>query len=569
MGFFHTLKQKIADGWLRELTAELSWSWQYVRRYRWMILVHILIGTVGILFSLMGSITLKFLVDAVAGNRLNVIWSAGAWMLGLLLGTILMKYCAGRIGASMSIKIQNEIRQEVYRKVLFADWQSLEEFRSGDLLTRLNSDVNVLAGAVIGFVPALISGVIQFFGSLIIICCYDPAMALIALLGVPFSAICSRLLLRRMREYDRDMKKLSSELLSFHQNSFQNLTIIKTFGIAELFSGKLAHMQNHYRDTYLSYNRFSLRTSALLSLVGILISMCCLGWSVYRLWTGVITFGTMALFLQLAAILASASSALLGLIPSLISMSTSAGRIMAVTELPAEEMETKEVFRKETEFAVSLSEIDFSYQDGVPLLSHATIHVGTGDLIALTGPSGEGKTTILRILLGLVRPTAGSAELIGGSGQHYPLSAGTRSAFSYVPQGASLFSGTIAENLRMAAPGATEEEMWAALHTACADDFVRELPDGLCHRIGDRDSGLSEGQAQRLAVARALLRGAPVLLLDEATSALDTDTEAEMLRRLMEGKQVRACILVTHRTHALQYCTGGYRIHDGLVTEER
>ena len=182
-------------------------------------------------------------------------------MLGLLLGNIVMKYCAGRIGASMNIKIQNEIRQEVYRKVLHADWQSLEGFQSGDLLNRLNNDVNVLAGGVIGFVPSLLSGAIQFLGSLIIILYYDPAMALIALLGVPVTAVCSRVILRRMRDYDRDMKELSGDLMSFQQDSFQKLTIIKTFGIAELFTGKLTGMQDHYRDSYLSYNRFSLGTS--------------------------------------------------------------------------------------------------------------------------------------------------------------------------------------------------------------------------------------------------------------------------------------------------------------------
>lgn len=569
MGFCRKVKQKIADGWLKEVAAELRWSRQYVRRYRLMILAHVLLGAVGIVLSLAGSVASKFLIDAVTGAHVGIIGTAAAWMVGLMLGNIVMKYIAGRIGAVIHIKVQNEIQREVYQRILFADWQSLEEFRSGDLINRLNNDVNTLASGVIGFVPSLISGVIQFLGSLAILLYYDPAMALIALLGVPVSALCSHVLVGRMRAHNQEMKELSGDMMSFHQNSFQNLTIIKAFGIGGLFSGKLGQLQGRYRDAYLSYNLFSLRASAFLSLVGLVVSLSCLGWSVYRLWAGVITFGTMTLFLQLASILSSAFSALLGLVPSLISMSTSAGRIMAVTELPAEEAQPDEQFRQETEFSISLSEVDFSYQNGEPVLSNATIHAATGDLIALTGPSGEGKTTLLRILLGLVAPGSGTAELIGGSGRHYSLSAATRSAFSYVPQGGSLFSGTIAENLRMAAPDAADEQLWNALHTACADEFVRALPDGLNHRVGDRDSGLSEGQAQRLAVARALLRGAPILLLDEATSALDADTEAEMLRRLMSGGQVRTCVLVTHRSGALKYCTGGYHVHDGLVTEER
>lgn len=568
MEFFRKLKQKIADGWLKEVAGELRWAWQYVRRYRLTILVHVLLGAAGILLSLAGSVASKFLIDAVTGHHTGTIGGAAAWMVGLMLGNIAMKSVSGRIGAVLNIKVHNELQWEVYRRILFADWQSLEAFRSGDLTNRLSGDVNTLASGVISLIPSLISGCIQFVGSLCIILYYDPAMALIALLGVPVSAICSRLMVRRMRRHNQEMKELNDDIVSFHQSSFQNLTVIKAFGIGELFSGRMAEKQEKYREAYLSYNRFSLCASAFLSVVGLVVSLSCLGWSVYRLWSGVITFGTMTLFLQLASVLSASFSALIGLIPTVISLSTSAGRIMAVTELDAETCEQDDAFRQETEFSIALSDLDFSYQSGERVLSRACIHTAPGDLIALTGPSGEGKTTLLRILLGLVSPQSGTAELIGGSGRRYPLSAATRSVFGYVPQGGSLFAGTIAENLRLTSPDASEEELWAALSAACADEFVCALPDGLDHRVGDRDSGLSEGQAQRLAVARALLRGAPILLLDEATSALDMDTEAEMLRRLMGSGRVRTCILVTHRPGALKYCTGGYHVHDGLVTKE-
>ena len=265
----------------------------------------------------------------------------------------------------------------------------------------------------------------------------------------------------------------------------------------------------------------------------------------------------------------SSFSALVGLVPSLISLSTSTARIMAVTELAAEATGQDENFRQETEFTLSLRDVSFSYQDGNRVLADATICAAPGDLVALTGPSGEGKTTVLRILLGLVAPVSGTAELTGSSGRSYPLSAVTRDAFSYVPQGGSLFAGTIRENLKMVAPDATDEQIWEALHLACADEFVKELSDGVDHMLGGRNTGLSEGQGQRLSVARALLRKAPILLLDEATSALDEETERIMLQRVMNCGKVRTCILVTHRPSALSYCTRGYHIHNGIVQEER
>lgn len=538
--------------------------WLYIHRYRKTVVIHVLLGVLAIIMGLASSVASKYLIDAVTGYKTGVIGIAAAVMAGMILGNIVMKSIASRIGAVINIRVQNEIQAEVYERILATDWESLEPFRSGDILNRLTGDVNTVAGGVTGFIPSLISHSVQFVGALAIILYYDAAMAMIALLGIPVSVVCSKFLLKKMREYNRKMKAISSDVMSFYQDSLANITSVKAFGITDLFSHKMLALQANYRAEYLNYNQFSVQTSAFMSLVGTIVAAGCFGWGVYRLWSGAITYGSMTLFLQLASTLTSAFSALLGLVSSAISISTSAGRVMAITQLPSEKMADVSCANVERDVVLEIKNASFHYQNGANILSSVDFIAEPGDLIALTGPSGEGKTTMLRLILGLIQPKDGSA-ILHYNEERVPLSAATRKFFAYVPQGNSMFSGTIEENLRLVNPNASEEAIEKALKIACAYDFVQQLPDGLYHKIGSGGKGLSEGQAQRLAVARALLRGAPILLLDEATSALDNETEQKMLKNLMNCDLIRTCIFVTHRTAALQFCTRQYHVQDGEV----
>lgn len=565
MEFFQRVKRKIDDGFLQEFAGELRWLWQYIRRYRATVAIHILLGVLGILMSLGSSVASKHLIDAVTGYQSGAIGLAASLMVGMRLGNIAMRSISSRVGAVINIRVQNEMQAEVYRRILATDWESVERFRSGDLLNRLNTDAGAVASGVTTLIPCLISSSVQFIGAFGIIAYYDPTMAAIALLGVPVSVLASRVLIRRMRAYNREMKGIYSDLMSFHEDSFQNITSIKAFGITGLFDRKMDGLLHTYRGSYLQYNQFSVKTTALMSLMGLAVSAGCFGWGVYRLWAGAISYGSMTMFLQLASSLGAAFSTLIGLAPTAISISTSAGRVMAVVELPAEDAAPADGFLREGAFSLDLTGVRFAYRGGDTVLRDVNMAARPGDLIALTGPSGEGKTTLLRILLGLVRPSQGEAALTGESGRRYPVSAATRGAFGYVPQGNSIFAGTIADNLRLTRPDATDAELETVLRAACAYDFVKELPGGLQYVVGGRGKGLSEGQAQRIAVARALLRGAPILLLDEATSALDEDTEERMLHNLMEGGWVRTCILVTHRSGSRRFCTRGYRVQDGRV----
>ena len=559
------IRQKIKEGALRELLREGRWVLGYVRRYRAVVAIHILLGILSTAMSLGTSVASKYLIDAVTRCQSGLIGRAAAAMAGMLLLGIVLRSVSARVGGRINIRVQNEIQAEVYQRVLTTAWEPLEQFRPGDLLNRLSSDVGAVAGGVTSFAPGLISGMVQFLGALAIMLWFDPTMALIALVAAPVSAVLSRLLVGRMREHNRQMKAISSDMMSFYEDSLNNITSIKGFDITGLFYRRMLRLQERYRTEYLDYNRFSVRTSAFLSLMGSAVSAGCFGWGVYRLWSGAITYGSLTMFLQLASALSSSFSALISLVSSAISISTSAGRIMAVTELPAEPSgEAPGALR---EVSVSLADVGFSYQNGERVLTDVNFHAGPDELVALTGPSGEGKTTMLRLLLGLIAPQEGRAELCS-DGQRYTLSAATRCAFAYVPQGNSMFAGTIRENLRLTAPDADDEALWAVLRAACADEFVSALPQGLDYAVGGRGKGLSEGQAQRLAIARALLRGAPVLLLDEATSALDEATEERLLQSLMRSPYVHTCIFVTHRPGTAAICTRRYRVEKGSVREE-
>lgn len=557
MSIKQSIKNKIKDGSFREMLIEARWMFRYIGRYRRVVYIHILLGIIGTVMSLLSSIAMKQLIDVVTGFNAHGLWSSVMFMAGMMLGSIFMNAAANRIAAVINIRVQNGIQAEVYDRMLHTDWQALEEFRSGDLINRLNSDVGAVAGGVTSFIPGFVSASVQFVGSLVIILFYDPVMALIALVGAPLSVIASRTLMKRMRDYNQLMKKIGSDVMSFHEDSFRNLTTIKSFGLMEAFGKRMRGMQDNYREAYLDYNRFSVVAGMCLAIVGLLISAGCFGWGVYRLWSREITYGLMTMFLQLTGMLRSSFSSIIGLVPQAISITTSAGRIMAVIELPEEEG-SRETAELPEECSIALEKVSFAYDDSEMILENADFIARPNEMIALTGASGEGKTTIIRLLLGLVTPKEGEAVLTGDKGERITLSASTRNAFSYVPQGNTVFPGTIAENLRMVKPEAEDEELWEVLRIACADEFIAKLPKGLYSSAGEVGHGFSEGQAQRIAVARALLKNAPIMLLDEATSALDENTEKKMLRNLTACGRIRTCIIVTHRPATAAICSRRY-----------
>ena len=567
MTFLQKLKNKFYRDDPQQVQRELKWLYARSAQNRKMILITGILGLIGTLMGLASGVASKYLIDAVTGYGSDLLLRSAVLMAGLMLGSIVFQAISSRVSASIHVRAKNKMQHETYGRILRAGWEALEPYRNGDLLNRLNSDVNVVSDGTINFLPALVTSLAKFLGAFGIMVYYDPVMAVIALLGVPVMLGLSRTLMRKMRSHNLQMKELTGEVMSFQEDSFRNLTSIKAFSLTERFENNMYRLQDTYTDAYLSFNAFQISMSSFLSLVGMAVTTSCFGWGVYQLWNGNITYGSLTLFLQLASTLRSSFSSLVSLAQQLISLTTSAGRIMEVENLPEEIKEVPEGLEQEDKLDIVMDGVSFCYNDGKAVLNSFDFTACYGDQIAIIGPSGEGKTTLLRLMLGLVEPNTGAMELVGQCGHRYAINAGTRCVFSYVPQGNSVFSGTIAENLRLVKPEATDEELITALKTACAWDFVSQFQDGLEHRLGAGGRGISEGQAQRIAIARALLRCAPILLLDEATSGLDIHTERQLLHNLKSFDGLHTCILVTHRSESTQFCNRIYEIRRRRVTE--
>lgn len=562
--------EKYKSGAFREMWNETKWLYSYAAKYKWLIVIYIVIGLFATGLALAASLVTKNLINEVLGGKISA--AAVALYVFLGLSGIAVSALNRRLSAKISLRVNNEIRADVFGKFISTTWEEVSAFHSGDLLNRINGDVSTVADSVIGWIPSVTIKSAQFIGAIAIICYYDAAMALLSLISIPAAALISSLLLRKMRSYGTKIREAGSELMSFFEESLQNIQTVKAFGLSQSLDGRLAQLQKIYYDTSLEYNALSVKATSGMSVLGLFVSYLCMGWCIFRLFTGAIDIGTMVLFIQLSSYLSSSISSLISSVPTVISATVSAGRIISVLNLPREEEDESLAAREIADFGeapeIEFRDVSFGYKNGGKVFSEVNLTVAPGEFAAFVGPSGGGKTTLLRLLLGLVKPQSGKATL-SAKGKTTEISSVTRRIFTYVPQEKAMFSGTVAEMLRLFSPEATDEEINAALKAACAYDFVAALPEGINTPLGERGAGFSEGQNQRLAIARAVLRKAPVLLLDEATSALDLETERRVLENITALCRGKTLIVMTHRESVLPLCDSVYRISGGKVEKVR
>lgn len=563
------LRRRIKDGTFREILEDWKWILGYSRRYKGAIALYVIFGILGTSFALLSSVATKYTIDIITGYKTEQLPLLIALMVGGAVIQLVFDSVVNRISAKIGIQIHNDIQAHIFDQIMDADWLSLGRFTNGDILNRFNSDISTVSGNAISWLPTVLIALYRFTAAFIVLFCYDKIMAVIALAGAPVILLSSRYLLKKQREYGKKVREAGSELMTFEVEALYNMDTVKSFGAAPQYSRRMRGKQGKFREISLKHNLFTIGTNALLSGLSLLVQFASFGYCLFLLWNRSITYGTMTLFLQQRTNLSGAFNSLVGIVPAFMNSSVSAHRIRELVELPREQHlpESRELDSRVREgFAVELRDVDFSYNTSQPVLRRSAMRAKPGEIIALVGASGEGKTTLIRLILGLVRPDSGEAVLRTKTGETVPMNAETRHLFAYVPQGNTILSGTIAENMRMVREEATDAEIVAALKTACAWEFVEKMPEGIHSTVGERGKGLSEGQAQRVAIARAILRDAPILLLDEATSALDVATERQVLKNIVAGGN-RTCIVTTHRPSVLNLCSRTYRVMETEVRE--
>lgn len=563
--------RKIKEGFLKKAFGELLWIYRILADYRKDIIFYTVLILISVGISLSISLQSKNLVDDLISESWKGVLQVAAYY--VIIGTInvILSMASQRVSAKVNAKVKTDLSIKSYRKILRADWETIVEHHSGDLMTRMQEDITTVAGSTVGWIPSVASQLIQILISVGIIVYYDFSMILIIMLVAPIILIGSRIFLGKMYHSNQKQRIVSSNLMSLYKESFQHLQSIKGFGLIQYFDQRMQTAQKYRQEIDLEVNKYSIASWGLMYVSGQIAALICLGWAVYHVYQGVITIGTMTLLIILASTVATAFKSFIQLIPTAVGTISSAERIRTIMNLPEEKMENKQnyemMYKDSQNFGISLhmDNMEFHYRNGKSVFKNVCCDVNSGEIVAFVGPSGEGKTTMLRIILGIVK-AQGTYYL---QSEHYklPITSESRMLMAYVPQGNTMLNGTIAENLRMLKPDATDDEIVLALKEACAYEFVEKLPDGIYHNIGESGIGFSEGQNQRLAIARALMCKTPILLLDEATSALDVATERKVLANLMKANKKRTCILTTHRPSVLNMCNKVYRIADQEVQQ--
>lgn len=582
---FKTMKQylnAIKEGKLQDVKLRLKWIYSYGRPHLRGVVIYTLLGLSGTVISLFGSLVSRDLVDIITGHRTGELVMTFCIMLGVTLGNTLIGQVSAYISTKINLKIDNEMKAAVFDEIMITDWESLTKYHSGDLLVRWNSDVSMVSSAILSLIPNIIIIGFKFISALWMVVNYDASFAIFALASVPVSLLASYGATKSMRKSNMNSMEINAKLSSFNQETFSNVQTVKAFDMVPKYSKRLRELQKEYTKVRLKYQKASILSAMILLLVSMLTTYSAQGWGIYKVWSGAITYGTMTMFISLSSTLTGTVNSLISLIPSTIGLLNAAKRLMDITEMPKEDYSAKDEVRaffeehREEGIGVSIRNAAYAYNvGGNDVFTGVNADAHPHETIAFVGPSGEGKTTMMRLILSIINAREGSGYICAGNSTPessreggltekmcIPLSASTRQLFAYVPQGNTMFSGTIAENMRNVKEDATDEEIIDALKLACAWSFVEKLPDGINSEIKEHGGGFSEGQAQRLSIARALLRKSPVLLLDEATSALDIATEREVLKRIMQDDYPRTCIVTTHRPTVLNICNRVYAIRN-------
>lgn len=529
----------------------MRWLWKVWRGNRLQTILNASMGMATVVVSLAQVWAVKRAIDVASGSVEGSIYWAVALMGGLVLIDFAINISSVWIRNVLGVKAQNRMQQYMLDRILRSEWNGRERRHSGDVINRLESDVSNVVTFITETLPNTLSVVLLFFGAFAYLFTLDRLLAVITVALLPLFVVLSKVYVRRMRHLTRQVRNSDSQVQSVLQETIQHRVLIKTLESDDAMVGKLESTQSQLRRNVIQRTRFSLLSNFILNFGFSLTYLIAFLWAAVRMSMHTLSFGGMTAYLQLVNRIQSPARNLSRIVPAFVSVFTAAERLMELEEPPLEEQGDPIVV--ESPCGVKLDDVSYGYNDGDGrVIDHLSFDFRPGTCTAILGETGAGKTTLIRLILALLHPQEGEISLYHADGDGQQLSPRMRCNFVYVPQGNTLMSGTIRDNLLMGSPTATDDEMYDALHQACAD-FVSQLPDGLDTRCSESGAGLSEGQAQRIAIARALLRNRPVMLFDEATSALDIETERRLLANVLGSRQ-HTIIFITHRPAVVEYC---------------
>ena len=535
----------------------VRWLWQAWRGNRLQATLNAVIGLLGVVVSLAQVGAVQHAIDvstpALQGHACNPhrIVIAVVIMALLMLAGLLLTIASTWVSNILGIRAQNRMQQRMLDRILRTQWHGREKFHSGDVLNRLEFDVNNVVTFLTETIPDSLAVLAMFIGAFCYLFAMDAVLAIITIAIIPVFVAVSKIYVRQMRRLTSEVRSSDSKVQSLMQETIQHRMLIKTLESETPMTERLEQTQSVLRHKVVRRTVFSVFSNIILWLgfrLGYLIAFL---WAALRMSHGSLTFGGMTAFLQLVSRIQGPARNLTKLVPQAVSVFTAAERLMELEEDPLDE--TGEPVRLEAPCGIRLEHVYYQYDDKTREILHdLSFDFPPASCTAILGETGAGKTTLIRILLALLSPQQGKATIYNNHHQETAVTPLTRCNFAYVPQGNTLLSGTIRDNLRLGRLTATEEEMKEALHKSCAD-FVFDLPDGLNTLCSEAGGGLSEGQAQRIAIARALLRQSSILVLDEATSALDPETERQLLNNILADRNT-TMIFVTHRMAVIDYC---------------
>ncbi len=528
------------------------WLWRALRGNRLQACLNAAIGLVGVVLSLLTVWAMQRAIDTASHVREGSIY----WAVGLMAVIFLAEFGVGIsrvwIRNILGVKAQNRMQQQLVARLLRQQWQGREAMHSGDIINRLEEDVRQVVTFLTETLPSVLSTLAMFIGAFVYLLQMDVLLACVTVAILPTFALLSRIYIAYMRRYSRMVRQTDSEIQSLLTETMQHRMLVKTMEAEGQMLQRLDRAQTTLRQWVRRRTKFSVASNFMLNFGFALGYLVAFLWGALRLSAGTLSFGGMTAFLQLVYRIQGPARDIARLAPAFVSVFTATERLM---ELEAQsEEEQGEAQHVDAPCGIRFENVTFNYgaPGQQPTMSGASFDFRPASCTAVMGQTGSGKTTLIRLLLALVQPQQGHIFIYNKDGQE-DLSPRHRCNFVYVPQGNTLLSGTLRENLQIGNPGATDEQMREALRMACAD-FVDALPHGLDTQFSEQGGGLSEGQAQRLSIARALLRPGNIMLLDEATSALDADTERRVLENIL-GRQQRTVIIVTHRQAAVDYCS--------------